>query len=355
MILIVSFYVIICIRGDEMSELLEVCGGCNAKLGPDLLSKVLMGLPNTIRDDVLVGYDSSDDAAVIKISDTEAIILTMDFFPAIVENAYDFGRIAATNALSDIYAMGGEPIAALNIVAYPEDGDTNLLHDILRGGADVVKNAGAALVGGHSIHNKRPIYGLSVIGKAHPDKIWQNNTACEGDVLILTKTLGVGLVTGAARAGVIPSDALKLAIDSMCTLNKTASDILKQYTVHACTDVTGFALSGHLLEMLGNNKDAIIFGESLPILQYALESAQEFCFTAGAQRNRKHAQDKINLFDIPFAYQELMFDPQTSGGLLAAVPLNEADEILCKMHQNNLPAAVIGTINAGTGNIKFII
>lgn len=337
-----------------MSDILEVCGGCNAKLGPDLLSKVLCGLPNTKRDDVLVGYDSSDDAAVIKISDSEAVILTMDFFPAIVENPYDFGRIAATNSLSDIYAMGGEPIAALNIVCFPENGDTNLLKEILRGGADVVKSAGASLVGGHSIHERRPIYGLSVIGKAHPDSIWKNNTPYEGDALILTKALGVGLVTGAARVGVIPKKALDIAVQSMCTLNKKASEILKQYTVHACTDVTGFALSGHLLEMLGDSKNAIIYGESLPVMPYALQAAREFCFTAGAQRNRKHAQEKINLNDIPFEYQELIFDPQTSGGLLAAVPLSEADEILNKMHDAQLPAALIGSIENGSGNIKVI-
>lgn len=338
-----------------MGDMLEVCGGCNAKLGPDLLGRVLCNLPNTIRDDVLVGYDSSDDAAVIKISDTEAVILTMDFFPAIVENPYDFGRIAATNALSDIYAMGGEPVAALNIVCYPESEDTGLLHQILRGGADVAKSCGVAIVGGHSIHNARAVYGLSVMGKANPNKIWKNNTAQSGDVLILTKALGVGLVTGASRVGAIPKEALNIAIDSMCTLNKYASEILKSHTVHACTDVTGFALSGHLLEMLGDSKDANIFGESLPILPYALEAAREFCFTAGAQRNRKHAKDKINLSNIPFEYQELLFDPQTSGGLLAAVPLDEADDILNKMHEKNLPAALIGNIVDGNGNIKFII
>lgn len=337
-----------------MSDSLEVCGGCNAKLGPDLLSKVLCGLPNTKRDDVIVGYDSSDDAAVIKISDTEAVILTMDFFPAIVENPYDFGRIAATNSLSDIYAMGGEPVAALNIVCFPESGDTGLLKEILRGGADVVKSAGASLVGGHSIHERRPIYGLSVIGKAHPDKIWQNNTPKDGDVLILTKALGVGLVTGAARVGVIPPEALDIAVESMCTLNKTASEILRNHTIHACTDVTGFALSGHLLEMLGDSKNAVIYGESLPVLPYALEAAREFCFTAGAQRNRKHAQFKVNLNEIPFEYQELIFDPQTSGGLLAAVPLSEADAILEEMHAKNLPAALIGSIESGDGNIKLI-
>ncbi len=337
-----------------MSEILEVCGGCNAKLGPDLLHQALCGLPNTMRDDVLVGYDSSDDAAIIKITEDTAIILTMDFFPAIVENPYDFGRIAATNALSDIYAMGGEPVSALNMVCFPENGDIALLREILRGGADVVVEAGASLVGGHSIHDPRSKYGLSVMGKVHPGKIWKNNTARAGDALILTKKLGVSLVTGGVRAGVLPAEAMQEAVDSMCKLNRDAADILKQFTVHACTDVTGFGLAGHLLEMLGEDKNAVLYQDSLPLLPYALQAAEEYCFTAGAQRNRNHAQSKLNLADIPFAYQEILFDPQTSGGLLAAVPAEQAGAIVEQMHGKNLPAALIGIIEHGEGNITLL-
>ncbi len=337
----------------RMKEVLEVCGGCNAKLGPDLLAAALHNLPNTKRDDILVGYDSADDAAIVKISEDVAVIQTMDFFPAIVEDPYDFGRIAATNALSDIYAMGGEPVCALNMVCFPEEGDVAVLQQILKGGADVLVNAGAALVGGHSIHDPRPKYGLSVTGVVHPQKVWQNNTAQAGDVLILTKKLGVSLVTGGVRAGVLPEHALAEAVESMCTLNKAAADILRNYTVHACTDVTGFALAGHLLEMLDGKKDAVLYGNSLPLLAYAIKAAEEFCFTAGGQRNRNHAAPFCNMESIPFAYQEILFDPQTSGGLLAAVPMEQANEILQKMQSCNIPAAIIGNIEEGSGHIIF--
>lgn len=335
-------------------ERLEVCGGCNAKIGPDLLHQALSGLPNTLREDVLVGYDSSDDAAVIKISADTAIILTMDFFPAIVENPYDFGRIAAANALSDIYAMGGEPVSALNMVCYPEQGDIALLREILRGGADMVCAAGAALVGGHSIHDARSKYGLSVMGKVHPDKIWKNNTPQPGDALILTKPLGVSLVTGGVRAGILPQEALQAAVDSMCRLNKDAAEVLKAYSVHACTDVTGFGLAGHLLEMLGSAYNALLDREALPLLPHALQAAEEYCFTAGAQRNRNHAQARLNLEEIPFSYQEILFDPQTSGGLLAAVPAKQAGEIVEHMHAKEVPAMVIGIIEDGTGKITLL-
>ena len=213
-----------------MDKLLEVCGGCNAKLGPDLLSLVLSGLESHRRDDVIVGYESSDDAAVIKINDTEAIVLTMDFFPAVVEDPFFFGQIAATNALSDVYAMGGEPIAALNMVCFPENGDPAILKEILRGGASKVKEAGASLVGGHSIHDRKPKYGLAVVGKLKINEIWKNNTPKENDVLILTKPLGVGLVTGGARAGVIPKEATDIAIKYMTQLNSLSASILKKYS-----------------------------------------------------------------------------------------------------------------------------
>lgn len=341
-------------RRDIVPDILEVCGGCNAKLGPDLLHKALCGLPNLHREEVLVGYDTADDAAIIKLSEDVAVILTMDFFPVIVENPYDFGRIAAVNALSDVYAMGGEPVSALNLVCFPESGDTELLREILRGGADAVVEAGAALVGGHSIHDPRTKYGLSVMGKVHPDKVWKNNSPKAGDALILTKKLGVSLVTGGVRAGVLPSQALEEAVASMGKLNKDAAEILKGHRVHACTDVTGFGLAGHLLEMLGESKNAILYRESLPLLSHALQAAKEFCFTSGAQRNRNHAQSHLNMEDIPFAYQEILFDPQTSGGLLVAVPVEEAEEILAEMHVKGLPAALIGNVIEGEGKIRVL-
>lgn len=338
-----------------MDKLLEVCGGCNAKLGPDLLSLVLSGLESHRRDDVIVGYESSDDAAVIKISDTEAIVLTMDFFPAVVEDPFFFGQIAATNALSDVYAMGGEPIAALNMVCFPENGDPAILKEILRGGASKVKEAGASLVGGHSIHDRKPKYGLAVVGKLKINEIWKNNTSKENDVLILTKPLGVGLVTGGARAGVIPKEATDIAIKYMTQLNSLSASILKKYSVAALTDVTGFALSGHLLEMLDNSFDANIFVSALPLMPYALEAAEGFAFTAGGQRNRKHAEHKIKgLNSLSLAMQEIIFDPQTSGGLLCAISLSDSEKALKELKENGIDAAIIGSIEKGDGHINLL-
>lgn len=338
-----------------MEKLLEVCGGCNAKLAPDLLSLVLSGLESHRRDDVLVGYESSDDAAIIKISDTEGIALTMDFFPAVVENPYYFGQIAATNALSDIYAMGGEPIAALNMVCFPENGYPAILKEILRGGADKVKEAGASLVGGHSIHDRKPKYGLAVIGKLKLSELWKNNSPMENDALILTKPLGAGLVTGGARAGVIPSKATDIAIKYMTQLNSKSAEVLKKYSVHALTDVTGFALSGHMLEMLDNKFDASIFVSALPLMPYAFEAAEGFAFTAGGQRNRKHAENKIrNLSSLSLAMQEIIFDPQTSGGLLCAISLDDSEKALKELKQNGIDAAIIGFIEKGDGFINLM-
>lgn len=336
-----------------MKNLLEVCGGCNAKLGPDLLHLVLSGLKNTKRGDVLIGYESNDDAAVIQISENEGIVLTMDFFPAVVEDPYYFGQIAAANALSDIYAMGASPIAALNMVCFPENGDISVLKEILRGGADKVAEAAAALVGGHSIHDNRPKYGLAVIGKVALNKLWKNNTPKENDVLILTKPLGISLITGAARAAVIPENACDNAIHYMTQLNAKAAAILKHYPVHACTDVTGFSLTGHLLEMLGKDFSATLFLDAIPTLPYAKEAAEAFAFSAGGQRNRKHAEKFMpQLKNIPFYMQEILFDPQTSGGLLASVELHHAEEIVSQMRFEGVDAHIIGTIEAGNGFIN---
>lgn len=236
-----------------MAKEIQFCtgGGCTAKLGPDILHRVLSRLPKAERDpNLLVGFDTSDDAAVYRISDTCAIVETLDFFPPMVEDPHTFGMIAAANALSDIWAMGGVPVTALNIVCFPQDADLNILGEIMRGGAEKTAEAGASLCGGHSINDTGVKYGLSVTGIIDPQKVLTNVGARPGDRLILTKPLGTGIVCSADRMGDADGESMAEAVRSMTTLNRYAAEVLAKFRVHACTDVTGFGLLGHLAEML---------------------------------------------------------------------------------------------------------
>ncbi len=332
-----------------MSEPIVFCkgGGCTAKLGPGVLERVLEKLPKGKRNpELLVGFDSRDDGAVYRLTPDTAVIQTLDFFPPMVEDPYIFGQIAAANALSDIYAMGGEVRTALNIVCFPEQMDLNILGRILQGGAEKVAEAGGSLVGGHSIADDGVKYGLSVMGTVHPDRIWTNVGAQRGDKLILTKKLGVGLVCTAARVGQASEEALTQAEQSMTTLNRYAAEIFKHCTVHACTDVTGFGLLGHLHEMLGEQCSAVLAWERIPVLPGALDYADDFLLTAAAQRNRNFAGERVKFEHLPFAAEEVLFDPQTSGGLLCALPEWEADRAVEELRRAGLPAAVIGVVTA---------
>lgn len=332
-----------------MSEPIVFCkgGGCTAKLGPGVLERVLEKLPKGKRNpELLVGFDSRDDGAVYRLTPDTAVIQTLDFFPPMVEDPYIFGQIAAANALSDIYAMGGEVRTALNIVCFPEQMDLNILGRILQGGAEKVDEAGGSLVGGHSIADDGVKYGLSVMGTVHPERIWTNVGAQRGDKLILTKKLGVGLVCTAARVGQASEEALTQAEQSMTTLNRYAAEIFKHYTVHACTDVTGFGLLGHLHEMLGEQCAAVLAWERIPVLPGALDYADDFLLTAAAQRNRNFAGERVKFEHLPFAAEEVLFDPQTSGGLLCALPEWEADRAVEELRRAGLPAAVIGVVTA---------
>lgn len=320
-------------------------GGCTAKLGAGILSHVLERLPKGTPDaNLLVGFDSHDDAAVYKLTDDLAFVQTLDFFPPMIDDPYTFGQIAATNALSDIYAMGGEVKTALNIVCFPEQMDLNILGAIMRGGAEKVIEAGGALAGGHSIADSDVKYGLSVTGIVNPQKMYQNNTGHAGDALILTKKLGTGLLCCANRVGFASPAAMAEAIKSMTTLNKIAAQILHKYTVHACTDVTGFSLLGHLHEMLDGKLSAVIEQNNIPVMEQALECADEFLLTAAAQRNRNYVGDNVVFESVPFAMEEVLFDPQTSGGLLVAVKADEADTLLAELRKAGLPAAIIGKL-----------
>ena len=329
-----------------MAEEIVFCkgGGCTAKLGPDLLSHVLDKLPRGEKDpNLLIGYDSKDDAAVYRVSDEVAVVQTLDFFPPMLDDPYLFGQIAATNALSDIYAMGGTVKTALNIVCFPEQMDLNILGKIMQGGAEKVIEAGGTLAGGHSIMDNDVKYGLSVTGVVHPDHIYGNNQGQPSDVLILTKKLGVGLVCNANRVGLAPEGAMEEAAVSMTTLNKKAAEISHHYEIHACTDVTGFGFLGHLSEMINEEISAEIDSISIPVIRGAIHCAEEFLLTAAAQRNRNHVGARVEFSPwIPFSMEELLFDPQTSGGLLFAVKPEQAGAFLKELRGAGLPAAMVG-------------
>ena len=320
-------------------------GGCTAKLGAGVLSRILEKLPRGEKDpNLLVGYDSRDDAAVYRITDDIALVQTVDFFPPMVDDPYTFGQIAAANALSDIYAMGGEVKTALNLVCFPENMDLNILGEILRGGAEKVAEAGGSLAGGHSIADTGVKYGLSVTGLVNPKKMYPNDSGRPGDKLILTKALGVGLLCTANRVGEAAPEHMAGAIASMTTLNKTAAEISRRYSVHAATDVTGFSFLGHLHEMMGGKLSCVIDARSVPVLPGAEKAADEFLYTAAGQRNRNHTGPYVTFENLPFAMEEVLFDPQTSGGLLLAAASEDASALEAELQAAGLPAKIVGEI-----------
>ncbi|MGL4800019.1 MAG: selenide, water dikinase SelD [Cellulosilyticaceae bacterium] len=329
-----------------MQEEIVFCkgGGCTAKLGPGVLAAVLDKLPKQQAANLLVGFDSSDDAAVYKLTDDLAVVQTLDFFPPMVEDPYTFGQIAATNALSDVYAMGGEVKTALNIVCFPEKMDLNILGEIMRGGNEKVAEAGGVLAGGHSIADDSVKYGLSVMGTVHPDKIYKNNACEAGDKLILTKPLGVGIVCTADRVGESSEEAMAMAIRSMTTLNKYAAEIIRKYRVHGCTDITGFSFLGHLTEMLEESFGAEIDSLQVPYIPEAVHYANEFFITAAGQRNRNHVGHRIQFEKVPYGMEEILFDPQTSGGLLISIHPEDAEAALKEIEALGMPCGIVGTV-----------
>ena len=330
-----------------MSEPIVFCtgGGCTAKLGAGVLSHILEKLPRGVQDsNLLVGYDSKDDAAVYKITDDVALVQTVDFFPPMVDDPYTFGKIAAANALSDVYAMGGEVKTALNLVCFPESMDLNILGAILQGGAEKVAEAGGILAGGHSVADTGVKYGLSVTGLVDPHHLYANDAGQPGDKLILTKALGVGLICTANRVGEAKPENMARAIDSMTTLNKTAAEISRRYAVHAATDVTGFSFLGHLHEMMGGKLSCTIDAHAVPVLPGAWDAADACLYTAAGQRNRNHTGPFVEFEGVPFPMEEILFDPQTSGGLLFAVAPEDADALEQELQAAGLPAKIVGEI-----------
>ena len=325
---------------------LAKCAGCGAKVGAGVLAKLLSDIKVHHDDNLLVGFDKSDDASVYKISDDLAIVQTVDFFPPIADDPYLFGQIAATNALSDVYAMGGEPKLCLNIMAIPENMPMEAVHALLRGGYDKVYEAGALITGGHSIHDDEPKYGLAVTGFVHPDKMLTNSNARPGDVLLLTKPIGIGVLSTAAKADMLSKSGQELINRLMTTLNKAARDAMVKYNVHACTDVTGFGLIGHTYEMAsGSDTEIILDVDSIDLIPEALELARMGMLPAGMYRNRNFAQAHVDAGDTELAKQDMLYDPQTAGGLLIAVAPEDADALFNEL-KNTVPSAQrIGTVS----------
>ena len=325
---------------------LASCAGCGAKVGAGTLARMLEGFETHYDPRLIVGYDKSDDASVYVITDEVALVQTTDFFPPIVDDPYLFGQIAAANALSDVYAMGGEPRTALNIMCLPESMDRHTVHEILRGVYAKAYEAGAIITGGHTIHGAEPIYGLAVAGFVHPQKVLTNSGAKPGDVLLLTKPLGVGVITTAAKAELVEEPVLERIYRQMATLNRAARDVLVEYPVHSCTDVTGFALLGHSFEMAqGSGCTLHIQAHAVPFHPEALELARMGFIPAGAYRNREYAQAGVQVNEqVELALEDLFYDPQTSGGLLAAVPEECADECLERLLAAGVEAARIGYV-----------
>lgn len=306
-------------------------------------------------ENLLVGFETSDDAAVYKLTEDIATIQTLDFFTPVVDDPYTFGAIAAANSLSDIYAMGGKPTVAMNIVCFPNCLNIEILGDILRGGADKVKEAGAVVIGGHSVQDDEPKYGLSVMGLVHPKKILKNHGCKVGDALILTKPLGSGVINTAIKAELASSEIYEEAVKVMTTLNKYAGEIIVNYQVNACTDVTGFGIMGHSFEMASASGITIKLNQNkIPVIKGARELAEMGLVPAGTYNNKSYLDGKYSLKDVPGWLEDILFDPQTSGGLLISVPRDEVEKIMTDLDKLELKSAVIGEV-IEKGQVPIIV
>ncbi len=323
-----------------------------------VLSDVLKGLKPSHDKNLLVGFETSDDAAVYKLSDDIAMISTVDFITPPVDDPYWFGQISAANSISDVYSMGGRPVTALNLVMFPSKKlDIGILRDILAGGNDKVLEAGASLAGGHTIDDEEPKYGLCVNGVVHPEKIITNAGAQPGDKLILTKPLGSGVLLNAVRAGKYPYKELeKETLPSLGMLNKIAIELAIKYDINACTDITGFGISGHALEVAkGGNVTVSIQFNKLEFYAGALDMYQKGVTTGSNKPNKELTKSRLGVdIDLNPSQKELLFDPQTSGGLLISLPASQAGTLYIELLKNNLPATIIGEILAGGAQVKII-
>jgi selenide,water dikinase len=333
--------------------------GCAAKHPPGYLFPLIGALPPVTDPNVLVGSATADDAAIYKLSADLALVLTTDFFTPIVDSPYDFGLVAAANALSDVYAMGGRPITALNLVGFP-DGvlEASVLGDILRGGADKAKEAGIDLIGGHTIKTDEPIYGLAVTGTVHPDRVIANDGARPGDVLVITKPLGVGIITTAAKQDVDSRGAIGRAIELMATLNRAAGEAMQEVGVHAATDVTGFGLLGHLRNVTRASRcAATVWLDAVPVLEAAWAYVREGIAPGGTHANRRFLLDSVAFdADVDEASQLVLCDAQTSGGMLVAVAPDKVEALRAALAARGAPCAeVIGRIEQGAPGTARVV
>jgi selenide,water dikinase len=324
-------------------------GGCAAKYSAARLETLLAGLVPADSKDLLVGLDPADDAAVYRLDDERAIVFTVDFFPPVVDDPRTFGAIAATNALNDVFAMGGSPLLALSVTAFPEELPVDVLGELLAGADERVRAAGAILAGGHTIRDSEPKYGLAVVGLVHPERIWPKAGARPGDVLFLTKPLGTGIVLQAQRDGVASEGVLDAAVASMLELNRAAADAVRPFEPNAVTDVTGFGLLGHAHELASRSGvRAVIDASALPALPGALELIGAGVTTGGDRRNREFAGPHIESLADETA-EALAYDPQTAGGLLVSVPAERAAVLEATVGAEGLLCARIGVVERGTG------
>lgn len=301
-------------------------------------------MPKFRDPNLLVGFDTSDDASVYKLDEHTALIQTVDIFPPVVDEPYEYGQIAAVNSLSDVYAMGGTPKLALNIFCFPEELPKDVVQAIMQGGYEKVQEAGALITGGHTIQDSEPKYGLSVTGFAHPAEIWMNNRVQAGDVLILTKALGTGILTTAAKAGLLEAETYRTLVESMIRLNRYAAEAMKPYNINSCTDVTGFGLLGHAFEMAyGSGMTINLDHTKLPILPEALDMAETGIIPTGAYRNRDYLDDVVHVKGrVPLAVEDILYDPQTAGGLLTALPEAEGVKLVKELKDLGETAQIAG-------------
>ncbi|MBA4188963.1 MAG: selenide, water dikinase SelD [Planctomycetaceae bacterium] len=332
--------------------------GCAAKHPPGFLLPLLGMLPPVTDPNVLVGSSTADDAAIYRMSADLALVLTTDFFTPIVDGPRDFGRVAAANALSDVYAMGGKPLSALSIVGFPENLPVAILGEILAGAAEIAAEAGCPIIGGHTIKSEEPIFGLAVVGTVHPDRVLSNAGAKPGDLLILTKPLGLGIISTAAKNGLDSKGAIAEAIRVMTTLNRSAAEVLTQFDVHALTDVTGFGLLGHLRNVTAaSSVTAEVWADAVPIMDAAREYVAASIAPGGTRANLKFLDEWVDWdADTSLELKLLLCDAQTSGGLLASVPAAQAHEVAKALTAaGTLAAAIVGRIvGPGAGRINIV-
>ncbi len=335
-------------------------GGCASKLAPGTLNHVLSRLPSQHDPNLLVGFESSDDAGIYRIGPEQALVQTVDFFTPMVDDPFTYGRIAATNALSDIYAMGGRALTALTLVCFPQEGDMSVLEQILCGGLSVMEQAGCTVLGGHSVRDADIKFGYAVTGLIHPDRVLRNTTAQPGDALIFTKAIGTGVITTALKQGKAHPEWVEAAIASMTTLNKVAGEIITrpEFQVHAATDVTGFGLMGHARELaFGSNVRLRIDPASIALLDGAMDSVRLGCIPGGLLANRDFADCVVEeTVAIEPNLRTLLFDPQTAGGLLLSVPKEQAPSLIAELQAAGYPHThQIGAVLEGPPKILLAV